>query len=222
MPMIRACCLLWVLVGNAYAQSHLKSSVYISTNRALLPLAERYLDILGPLLQDSSGGSSTPNDPDQYFPKDRRGDASIDYDLGREIGVDAGYEIPLRENVLNLAVGGTLSYADWNKSYKQGLGIFVERIRIQTQTLTFSPKVYVTSADYFHPVEVLAGVRYDLIKSWDLLELGRWKIREQQFIHRPFFYLGFKTSLFHERVNAFVQLNNSQVIFSHLGLSYRF
>ena len=121
----------------------------------------------------------------------------------------------LKVNSINLNYGATVAIGSSSIFFKDGIGIFVEPISVDSLNLEFEPEV---TLDYsaLDNIIFFGGISQSIVWTNDNFELGSWKIKERLHSKEIYHNLGVKYEALKERlfIEAKLYTNKNSEFFS--------
>ena len=176
--------------------------LFIGNNKPISQIGLVYGEKLGINSNNGNNGNNNNVSSDPYI---------VNHDL--QFGIQAFKS--LKVNRINLNYGVTVAIGSSNIFFKDGIGIFVEPISVDSLNLEFEPEV---TLDYSALDDIIffGGISQSVVWTNDNFELGSWKIKERLHFKEIYNNLGVKYEAFKKRlfIEAKLYMNKNSEFFS--------
>ena len=176
--------------------------IFLGNNKPINQIGLVYGQKLGISSNNGNNGNGNNGSSDPYI---------VNHDL--QFGVQAFKN--LKVNSINLNYGATVAIGSSSIFFKDGIGIFVEPISVESLNLEFEPEV---TLDYsaLNNIIFFGGISQSIVWTDDNFELGSWKIKERLHFKEIYHNLGVKYEVLKERlfIEAKLYANKNSEFFS--------
>ena len=175
---------------------------FLGNNKPISQIGFVYGEKLGINSNNGKNGNGNKGSSDPYL---------VNHDL--QFGVQAFKS--LKVNRINLNYGATVAIGSSSIFFKDGIGIFVEPISVESLNLEFEPEL---TLDYstLHNIVLFGGISQSVVWTNDNFELGSWKIKESLHFKEIYNNLGVKYEALKKRlfIEAKLYTNKNSEFFS--------
>ena len=176
--------------------------IFLGNNKPINQIGLVYGQKLGISSNNGNNGNGNNGSSDPYI---------VNHDF--QFGVQAIKN--LKVNSINLNYGATVAIGSSSIFFKDGIGIFVEPISVESLNLEFEPEV---TLDYsaLDNIIFFGGISQSIVWTNDNFELGSWKIKERLHFKEIYHNLGVKYEVLKERlfIEAKLYTNKNSEFFS--------
>ena len=175
---------------------------FLGNNKPISQIGFVYGEKLGINSNNGNNGNNNNGSSDPYI---------VNHDL--QFGIQAFKS--LKVNRINLNYGATVAVGSSSIFFKDGIGIFVEPISVDSLNLEFEPELtldYSTSDN----IVLFGGISQSVVWTNDNFELGSWKIKERLHFKEIYNNLGVKYEALKKRlfIEAKLYTNKNSEFFS--------
>lgn len=163
-----------------------RAEVFLGNNKPISQIGIIYGKQLGINANNGNNGNGNNSASDPYI---------INHDL--QIGIRAYQKFNLYGIILNY--GAAMAFGSSDVLFKEGIGIFVEPISVNSLNLEFEPEV-ILDYSVSEALVLFGGVSHSIVWTNDYFELGSWKIRENLHFKETYHNVGFKYKAFKNMV----------------------
>ena len=145
----------------------------ITTNHLSQAIVDQYTNETGAFKSTVGTGSSNS--------------ASSDMRINKSIGLRVSF-VKKYASISNFQFSSklNLSFAQFGLSYPEGLGVFVERIDVNSNGLEIAPEFVLSNSVIDPNLDVNFGVGYSFIHSREKFRFGSWDINEKKNFGSPY------------------------------------